>query len=72
MIVFGEAHSGVSKEIEGFMAHGMLTMFEDGRRHYYSVLESPFWAAFAAIGDALGLQLALLAEATVTSAELPS
>lgn len=66
---FGEAGSGVTTELERFIEHRMLAMFEDGRRHYYSVLDCPFWAAFAAIADAVEVApvIASMLESTESS-----
>ena len=49
MLPYGLSGSGVPKELRNFEAHGMLTELADGRRIYFSMLESPYWAALAAI-----------------------
>lgn len=53
---YEEAGSGVRTELELFLAHGMLSKYEDGRRHYYLAAESPFWQAFQSIARAVGLR----------------
>ncbi|MFN8052871.1 MAG: hypothetical protein U0Q22_15605 [Acidimicrobiales bacterium] len=55
MRAFGEAPSGVPKELANFVEQGMLTTFFDERRHYFTAAETPLWAAFAAAAIAVGL-----------------
>jgi hypothetical protein len=49
----GEAGSAVRKELDNFIDYQMLTRIQPEQRVYYQVLESPFWAAFSSISDAL-------------------
>lgn len=52
---FGEAGSGVRAEVESFLKHGLLSKYEDGRRNYFTPIESAMWPAFEAIVAALAL-----------------
>jgi hypothetical protein len=55
MKALGVTDSGVGAELDTFMRYGMLTQFKDGRRHYYTPVACPLWAAYEAIGIATGL-----------------
>lgn len=65
MIGFGEASSGVSKELGILVQHGLLQSVPSGRRIYYTPLEHPLWSAFAAISEAI--QQATQSEGTKTA-----
>jgi hypothetical protein len=49
---FGEASSGVSKELGILVRYGLLQSVPSGRRVYFTPLDHPFWSAFAAISEA--------------------
>jgi hypothetical protein len=50
---YGEAASAVTQELRKFVDVGMLAETPDGRRVYFTKLDSPLWGAFAAIATAL-------------------
>ncbi len=50
---FGEANSGVVKELAVFVEFGMLQRVESERRAYYQRLTSPFWPAYQHLSLAL-------------------
>lgn len=49
---YGEANSGVLKELAAFVEFEMLQRVESERRTYYQRLDSPFWSAFQQISRA--------------------
>lgn len=55
MGAYGEAGSGVAKELKTFEAHGMLVARADGGRIYFTATDSGYWEAFRAISASLGL-----------------
>jgi hypothetical protein len=55
MLSFGEAPSGVTTELRVFVAHGLLSEFEDGRRVYFTWKDTKLWSVYRAIGEAYAL-----------------
>lgn len=54
---YGQAGSKTRSALELFVQLGMLQAMNDGRRRYYTRLDSRLWSPLGAIGESMGLKV---------------